>query len=401
MADEDNWVPIVPSGTGAARARRRLPWWSLVALVLAAVPPTAVLWAVNLDAPAETRPVRDDPSRTEEVTYGYAIVPGDTFAAEDRVRVSRVESFDADGEILFVTVSIPRVTWLNRLLLRDVDPTTVDLLTAKELLGDRSPDEERQANLQLMGDSKRLATYVALRRLGYTVTVGGGGVVIDEIVCEERSADGRSCVRQAPAAAVLAPGDLIVGVGDTPVHLVSDLSSALAGKAPGEVVEVLIKGVTSGAPVGPTRTVPVTLTGTPERAILGIRPKPLPPDDVTFSFPVEVGISSGQVGGPSAGLSFTLAIIDRLTPGELTGGATVAATGEIEPGGTVGEIGGVAQKTKAVLRSGASVFFVPASQVAEAEAVAAGTSLEVIGVRTLDDALSALAARGGSPLPAR
>jgi PDZ domain-containing protein len=397
MADEDNWVPSVPSGAGAAPAPRRLPWWSLIALVLAAVPPTAVLWMVNLDAPAETRPVRDDPTRTEEVTYGYAIVPGDTFGAEDRVRVSRAESFDADGEILFVTVSIPKVNWLNRILLRDVDPATVDLLTAKELLGDRSPDEERSENLRLMSDSKRLATYVALRRLGYDVTVSGGGVVVDEIACEEASADGRSCVRRAPAAEVLEAGDLIVEVEGRSVHLIPDLSAALAGRAPGDVVTVRLQRKGSGL----IQDVRVPLTGTPERAILGIRPGPLPPDNVAFVFPVEVGIASGQVGGPSAGLAFTLAIIDRLTPGELTGGATVAATGEIEPGGAVGEIGGVAQKTKAVLRSGASVFFVPASQVAEAQAVAAGTSLEVIGVRTLDDALAALAARGGSPLPAR
>jgi PDZ domain-containing protein len=93
-------------------------------------------------------------------------------------------------------------------------------------------------------------------------------------------------------------------------------------------------------------------------------------------------------------------VLDRLTEGELTGGRIVAATGEIDPTGAIGEIGGLAQKTQAVLRAGASVFLVPQSQVDEARAIAAGTTLEVVPVRTIADALDALAARGGIRLPA-
>ena len=107
------------------------------------------------------------------------------------------------------------------------------------------------------------------------------------------------------------------------------------------------------------------------------------------------------MGGPSAGLAFTLALLDELTPGELTGGKKVAATGTITPSGAVGEIGGLPQKTVAVEREGAELFLVPLAELAEAQAKAEGTNLKVVGVETLDDALAALQEFGGSGLPSR
>ena len=109
--------------------------------------------------------------------------------------------------------------------------------------------------------------------------------------------------------------------------------------------------------------------------------------------PVDVEISTGEIGGPSAGLAMTLAVIDVLTPGELTGGRNVAVTGEIGLDGSVGPIGGIEQKAHAVRRSGIDVFVVPADQVAEI-GDAAG-DMEVLGVRTLDEAVAALGALGG------
>ena len=132
------------------------------------------------------------------------------------------------------------------------------------------------------------------------------------------------------------------------------------------------------------------------RAIIGFVPNPSPPDTITFKFPFQVDIDSGQIGGPSAGLAFTLALLDRLTPGSLSGGVEVAATGTISPGGSVGPIGGLKQKTIAVLRTGAKVFLVPTSEVAEAEEAAKGTDLKIVGVATLDEALAQLAALGGN-----
>jgi PDZ domain-containing protein len=93
-----------------------------------------------------------------------------------------------------------------------------------------------------------------------------------------------------------------------------------------------------------------------------------------------------------------LGLLDALTPGDLTGGVKVAATGTMSPTGDVGEIGGLKQKTIAVMRTGAKVFLVPESEKADAEAAAKGSDLKIVGVTTLDDALKELASLGGNAL---
>ncbi len=112
-------------------------------------------------------------------------------------------------------------------------------------------------------------------------------------------------------------------------------------------------------------------------------------------------IDSGDIGGPSAGLAFTLTVIDELTPGELTGDHLIAVTGTIDSGGNVGAIGGLASKVSAVKQMGATAFLVPASQseadLARAREIA-GDDLEVIPVATLQEAIEALARFGGNGL---
>ena len=89
-----------------------------------------------------------------------------------------------------------------------------------------------------------------------------------------------------------------------------------------------------------------------------------------------------------------LTIVDELTPGDLAGGKKVAATGTIAGDGTVGPIGGIAQKTITVSRAGADVFLVPADEYNEAVAHA-GKHLKVVKVATLEDALNVLRSFGG------
>jgi PDZ domain-containing protein len=95
-------------------------------------------------------------------------------------------------------------------------------------------------------------------------------------------------------------------------------------------------------------------------------------------------------------------MIDELTPGDITGGHKIAATGAINLDGSVGDIGGLHQKTVAVKAAGADYFLVPADQVKEAADEAKGSSLKVIPVHTVDEALTALANLGGdvSGIPA-
>jgi PDZ domain-containing protein len=146
-----------------------------------------------------------------------------------------------------------------------------------------------------------------------------------------------------------------------------------------------------------TRSVP-TQVGAGGRTVVGI----FPTDSYELPFTIDIGID--RVGGPSAGLLLALGIVDKLTPGALTGGAHIAGTGTIDGDGTVGRIGGIEQKVVAAQEVGATVFLVPADNCAEAVG-AAPKGLQLVRVNTLEDALDALAAirdgAGSVPLCAR
>jgi Lon-like protease len=118
---------------------------------------------------------------------------------------------------------------------------------------------------------------------------------------------------------------------------------------------------------------------------------------VDYTFPIDISINTELVGGPSAGLAFTLAIVDDLTPGSLTGGKRVAVTGTISPDGRVGPVGGVEQKAITARTNDVALMIVPSSEVEDARKGADG--VKVVGVDTLDEALAALQRAGGAEVP--
>ena len=105
---------------------------------------------------------------------------------------------------------------------------------------------------------------------------------------------------------------------------------------------------------------------------------------------MDISFATGNIAGPSAGLAFSLSVLDLLTPGELTGGNPVAVTGTISPDGTVGNVGGVAQKVRAAERRNFRLMLVPEGQYDEAVA-AAGDSIEIVEVSSLAEAIEAVA----------
>jgi PDZ domain-containing protein len=118
------------------------------------------------------------------------------------------------------------------------------------------------------------------------------------------------------------------------------------------------------------------------------------PSFVDYTFPVEVEIDTARVGGPSAGLAFTLAIIDDMTPGSLTGGKRVAVTGAIDVDGRVGIVGGVEQKAITARTNRVQLMLVPKGEVRDARRGAG--EVRVVGVDTIDEALAALQSAGGA-----
>ena len=119
--------------------------------------------------------------------------------------------------------------------------------------------------------------------------------------------------------------------------------------------------------------------------------KPLVGISIIAAFPFSVNISSGDIGGPSAGLMFALGLYDELTPGDLTQGRTIAGTGTISLDGKVGPIGGIRDKVEAAQRVGATVFLVPKDNMAELNGVDTG-GMKLITVGTFQEALDALSA---------
>jgi PDZ domain-containing protein len=242
-----------------------------------------------------------------------------------------------------------------------------------------------------------VAQFVALQAVGYDVELLPGDVLIQQMVCLEPNEDGTDCERWSPSDEQLDPGDRLLAIDGVELEGVEDITEQLAGKLPGDEVDITIDRPDVGE-----LTVTVELTSSPtepERTIVGF----LPFDTRRVELPFELDIDTGQIGGPSAGLAFTLTLIDELTPGELTGGADVAVTGTIELDGSIGAIGGLRQKASAVEQVGVDVFLVPAAQGEEdieAAERAAGGDVRLIPVATLQEALDALESLGGDPIDA-
>jgi PDZ domain-containing protein len=184
-----------------------------------------------------------------------------------------------------------------------------------------------------------------------------------------------------PAAKQLIDADVILAVAGTPVSTITELRAALKQHPVGTPVQLTIQRA------GKTKTVNITtIAGIGGRPALGITA------DRVATFPgihVTIGIDPNIIGGPSAGTALALGIIDKLTPGGLTGGRTIAGTGTVDGFGAVGPIGGMQQKIAAAVKAGASVFFAPASECSEAKS-AAPSSLTLIKVDTLHTVVTAL-----------
>jgi PDZ domain-containing protein len=307
----------------------------------------------------------------------YAMAPGSAVDVEPLVSVDGGPSFEPEGSVYLTTVSLRQVTVFGAIR-GWLDPDT-DVVEEETIVPpDTDPDELRELNQRLMDSSKDAARGVAFEQLGYDAISGTGATVLD-------------VVPRSPSDGVLQPDDTIVELAGEPVRIDGDVISLLDERSPGDLVDLVVER--DGLPV----PVQVELGRRPDardQAFLGVG---LSTRDLKLDFPYDVDIESERIGGPSAGLAFTLELLDVLTEGELTGGRQVAATGTIELDGSVGDVGGVAQKTAAVGAAGIDLFLVPRAELPHARR-AAGGDLQVEPVDTLEDALRILARQGGNGL---
>ena len=302
----------------------------------------------------------------------YAYSSGPVGDALQSVQVSEVATYDSDGELIMLTVSSQEVNPFEALI-AGFDPD-IDLVPREAV---RPPDESIEdfvaRNRATMDLSRETAITLALTRLGFEVVTRSDGVLVADLV------------EGAPAASILQVDDVIISVQGRPVELADQVGPIVAESRVGDLVDLQVQ---RGQEV---LDLEVTLIGRdddPAVPMIGISAVALNP---RFEYPFPIDIDAGLVGGPSAGLMYTLAVMELLAPDDLTQGRVVAGTGTIDSAGNVGPIGGVRQKVVAAEAAGAEVMLVPAGNLDEA-LTARRERLELIPVANLDEALAALAA---------
>jgi PDZ domain-containing protein len=231
-----------------------------------------------------------------------------------------------------------------------------------------------QLNAAEMADSQQEAVAVALRALGQTVP---------EVVKV------KGLTKGSPASGILRAGDVLVSVDGKAVTTPDGVRAAVRAHKPGENAVFTVRRD------GKEQVFTVRTADSQGHAVVGVFLQ------AAFDFPVKVKINAGEVGGPSAGMMFSLAVYDKLTPGALTGGATIAGTGTIDGVGKVGPIGGIQQKLAGAKNGGASWFLAPAGNCSEVVGHVPD-GLRVVKVSTFAqarDAVEAIAAKKAATLP--
>lgn len=340
------------------------------------------------------------PTCVEEVREAveFALVPADAEPVLPRLEIAGVPTYDPNGNVYFITIRQPAITMLDWFVTRE--NKAARFYSYRDKYGDQTEDQLIQSGQRQMRSAKDNAMYVALQAAGYDVTIKQGEVIIDYLLCLVANEAGTECVEFSPADVLLNPGDVLKKVDGVEVTIIDDLAQILSSVVAGDRIEVEFErdGV---AMSGEVETI-LAPGEDPPRTIIGFRPI----DTTTVTLPAGLSVlfKTDSIGGPSAGLAFTLSLIDALTEGDLTGGHDVAVTGTIDVEGNVGAIGGLNAKASAVQQVGVRYFLVPVNQGADGpdgilrarEVV--GDDVEIIPVATLQDALNALERIGGDPV---
>jgi PDZ domain-containing protein len=301
---------------------------------LLAVPLLIALWVV-----AATQPL-------PYVTYepGVTVDVLDEPEGKEIIQISGHKTYRDDGQLRMTTVYVtqprPASVSLFELMGAWLSPDDA-VYPYRAVYGEDDTQESNETEGQIeMVSSQDAAIAVALTELG---------IAFDPAVEVISVGD------DAPAEGLLEVRDVVVSVNGSPVTTTQETADAVQATPSGQqVVLVVLRD-------GKERTVRVTPGERDGKPFLGIDMLP------SYRFPFQVSVDiDPNIGGPSAGLMFSLGIYDTLTPGSLTGGEIVAGTGTIDPEGQVGPIGGIQQKIAAAREAGAELFLVPPGNCPEA-----------------------------------
>ncbi|CAG7623169.1 SepM family pheromone-processing serine protease [Paenibacillus allorhizosphaerae] len=321
----------------------------------------------------------------------YIFKPGTAEVLAPMVHAKSTDGADK-GKFMLTTVRVADATVFGYLM-SFVRPYE-ELRMKQELLRKGETESEyTQRQEVVMLSSQANAIQAAYNKLKIPYHIQKEGLVIQQVYPE------------FPAHKELRAGDYIVKVDDIEVTTLKELQNYLASKKAGDTVSVSYKrkGTIQTKEIG-LGVLPndggKPVEGQPQRVGLGIVPAELQSIKAD-SEDKQITIKAGDIGGPSAGLMFSLEIYNRLTSGDVSKGYSIAGTGEIDPKGNVGVIGGIQHKVVAADKAGAEIFFSPkdmeyqgqkipnySDAVKRAEEL--HTKMKIVPVGTIDDALNYL-----------
>lgn len=265
------------------------------------------------------------------------------------------------------------------------DPNA-DLVDADLVHSPHETDEQYlQRQIEVMKSSQDTAKIVAFQKSGFDVQLNNNGAIIMQLI------------PGFPAEKILKVGDIVTKVDDLRIHTAADLIESIKGRKVNEIVVITYmrdkKLQTAEMKLQP---LPVQNEEGQKKPGIGIAS---PITNREFELPKKVNVQSENIGGPSAGLMFTLEIINQLTEGDLTKGYNIAGTGTMNENGAIGRIGGIQHKIVAAYKEGVEIFFAPAEKDENGDSNydealkkvdQMDIKMKIIPVLTLDDALQYL-----------
>lgn len=308
-----------------------------------------------------------------QIPIFFTYLPGPVESVEPLVKIQGSPTYTSEGDLLLTTVSVDTTVTFAEVVHAAFDRSASVVMRENVTQGASFEELEERQRLA-MQESKRSAEVVALGALGLAHPRSDGVRV-------------EAALQGHPAEDVFEEGDVIEAVDGDHVRTTCDVGDIIDDHEPGDEIRFRIRRARR------LREVSVR-TGRnpndPASAFVGIQMSNI---NYRFHPRMRIDIDTGKIAGPSGGLMMTLAIYDRLTPGDLTRGRRIAGTGEIAACGTVTSIGGVEQKVAGAEREGADIFLAPAGNFAAAQRAA--RSVEVIAVASFDEVVERLSAQGG------
>lgn len=292
------------------------------------------------------------------------MLPGKTFNLSELITVSDISEEGGKGNIEMVTVSIidlPIVAYIAFLIIGDSQ-----VFRSKEAMPAQiNPDDYRDYGQLQMRLSVDEAKYVALTHSGFSVEIEARGALV------------LYSLEGYPAAGYLRPGDIIKEIGERQVDNAEEMQEIIKNEKRNNVS-------ISFEREGKTLEKQIDIYKRNDEAYLGLSIQ----DALYYDFPVDIEVNTEGVGGPSAGLAMTLAMIDALHSFDIAGGKKIVATGEINHDGSVEAIGGIEQKIDAALSADADIFFYPKDNSDEVRRD--HPELVLVAVERVEDALDYL-----------